>query len=140
MVKRSFTKIEGVNLLEVTLQKNTCDRAGPATLGGARGACQPPTFLCSKKKKWKQRKARKTFKAETIKRLSLRSKLYCLSHSRTSSHHGWLTILFSVPWPLHFEIYFVGPVELIFAKIVSGQKSLTNFAKSSSLHNWQGPK
>ena len=43
-----------------------------------------PTFLCSKKEKGKQRQARKTFKAETIKRLSLRSKLYCLSHSRAS--------------------------------------------------------
>ena len=42
------------------------------------------TFSCSKKKKGKQRKARKTFKAESIKRLSLRSKLYCLSHSRVS--------------------------------------------------------
>ena len=44
----------------------------------------PPTFLRSKKKKGKQRKARKTFKAETSKRLPLRLKLHCLSHSRTS--------------------------------------------------------
>ena len=43
-----------------------------------------PSFLRSKKKKEKQRKTRKTFKAETFKRLSLRSKLYCLSHSRAS--------------------------------------------------------
>ena len=35
---------------------------GPATLGG-QGAW-PPTFLHSKKKKGKQRKTRKTFKAE----------------------------------------------------------------------------
>ena len=138
MVKCSFAKIEGVNLLEVTLQKNTCDRAGPATLGGgwAGGHAHHPLFCVAKRKNGNKAK-RKTFKAETIKRLSLRSKLYCLNHSRTSSHHGWPTILFSVPWPLHFEIHFAGPVELIFAKIVSGQKSLTNFAKSSSLHNWQ---
>ena len=45
----------------------------------------PPQLFCvTKKKKRKQRKARKTFKAETIKRLSPRSKLYCLSHSRAS--------------------------------------------------------
>ena len=43
----------------------------------------PSTFLRSKKK-GKQRKERKTFKAETIKGLSPRSKLYCLSHSRAS--------------------------------------------------------
>ena len=52
---------------------------------GGRGAMPPPpTFLPSKKKKGKQRKAKKTFKAENIKRLSLKSKLYCLSHSRAS--------------------------------------------------------
>ena len=49
--------------------------------GGGHGL---PTFLRSKKKRGKQRKVRKTFKAETIKRLSLRSKLHCLSHSRAS--------------------------------------------------------
>ena len=53
-------------------------------LGGHVPPPPPPHFLRSKKKKGKQRKARKTFKAETIKRLSLRSKLYCLSHSRAS--------------------------------------------------------
>ena len=54
--------------------------------GDTGGPCPPPSpiFPCSKKKKGKQRKARKTFKAETIKRLSLRLKLYCLSHSRES--------------------------------------------------------
>ena len=55
-----------------------CSFTGPATLGAG------DTFLCSKKKKGNQRKARKTFKAETIKRLSLRSKLYCLRYSRAS--------------------------------------------------------
>ena len=42
------------------------------------------TFLRSKKKKGKQRKARKTFKAEPTKRLSLSSKCYCFRHSRAS--------------------------------------------------------
>ena len=42
------------------------------------------TFLPSKKKKGKQRGKRKTFKAETIKRLSPRSKCYCFSRSRVS--------------------------------------------------------
>ena len=63
-----------------------CKISGPATLGGGGHAPPPPppTFLRSKKKKGKQRKARKTFKAETIKRLPLRLKLYCLNHSRAS--------------------------------------------------------
>ena len=43
-----------------------------------------PQFLSSKKKKGKQRKQRKSFRAETIKRLSLRSKCYYFSHSRAS--------------------------------------------------------
>ena len=54
---------------------------------GDTGRAMPPSplfFLRSKKKKGKYRKVRKTFKAETMKRLSLRSKLYCLIHSRTS--------------------------------------------------------
>ena len=42
-----------------------------------------PTFLRGKKK-WMQRKKRKGFKAETIKRLSPRLKCYCFSHSRAS--------------------------------------------------------
>ena len=60
--------------------------------GGAGGPCPLPphthththTFLPSKKKKGKQRGKRKTFKAETIKRLSPRSKCYCFSRSRVS--------------------------------------------------------
>ena len=61
---------------------------------------------------------RKDFKAKTIKRLSPRSKFYCLSHFRASKTQKkkifvgqqWgPTILFSVPWPLHYEIHFRGP-------------------------------
>ena len=55
-----------------------------------RGAMLPPrplpfpTFLRSKKKKGRQKQKRKCFKAETIKRLSPRSKYYYFSHSRAS--------------------------------------------------------
>ena len=93
--------------------------SGPAT-AAVHG---PHTHLCSKKKKGKQRKKGKSFKAETIKRLSPRSKCYCFSHSRASrikkffssaSHGGrqyFSVLLFSatVPWPLHIEIHFAGP-------------------------------
>ena len=44
------------------------------------GQAWPPTFSCGKNKKGKQRKNRKSFKAETIKRLSPRSKCYCFSN------------------------------------------------------------
>ena len=44
----------------------------------------PLTFLRNKKKTGKQKKRRKIFEAETIKRLSPRSKCYCFSHSRAS--------------------------------------------------------
>ena len=57
-------------------------------LGGPCPPSPPPTFLRSKKKKRKQRKKkRKIFKAETIKRLSPRSKCYCFYHSRVSRIH-----------------------------------------------------
>ena len=80
----------------------------------------PPFFLCSKKKKGRQREKRKTFKPETIKRLSPRSKCYCFCHSRASriqkiylvGQPWWPTILLSVPWSLHFEIHFAGPIRL----------------------------
>ena len=43
------------------------------------------TFLGSKKKKREiKKKNERSFKAETIKRLSPRSKCYCFSHSRAS--------------------------------------------------------
>ena len=48
------------------------------------GPWHPLTFLRSKNKKEKQKKKRKNWKAETIKRLSPRSKCYCFSHSRVS--------------------------------------------------------
>ena len=46
----------------------------------AKKAAWLPTFLCNKNKKEKQRKKRKSFKAETIKRLSPRSKCYYFSN------------------------------------------------------------
>ena len=49
--------------------------------GGGHGAA---TFLQAKRKKENKGKKRKTFKAETIKRLSPSSKCYCFSHSRAS--------------------------------------------------------
>ena len=41
-------------------------------------------FCVAKKKKGRERQKRKGFKAETIKRLSPRSKYYCFRHSRAS--------------------------------------------------------
>ena len=59
-------------------------RAGDTGVGG-RGACPAqPLLLRSKKKKGKPGKKRTIFKAETIERLSPRSKYYCFSHSRVS--------------------------------------------------------
>ena len=53
---------------------------------GGGGSPWPPslTFLRNKKRKGEQRGKRKTFKTETIKRLSPRSKCYFFSHSRVS--------------------------------------------------------
>ena len=59
------------------------------------GGHGPPTFLHSKRKK-RETKEKKSFRAGTIKRLSPRSKCYCFNHSRVSqiqkcsflSNHG----------------------------------------------------
>ena len=45
-------------------------------------------------------------------------KCHCFSHSKASriqnnffvAQPWWLAILFSVPWPLHFEIHFFNPM------------------------------
>ena len=80
-VKHSSRGVLGKGFLKI------CSKFRAGDTGGPGGTCSPPLFLRGKKKKGKQRKARKNFKAETIKRLSLRSKLYCLSHSRESRIH-----------------------------------------------------
>ena len=71
-------------------------------------------------KKRKQRVKRKSLKAETIKKLPPSSKCYCFSHSRASriqkfflSPSRWPTMLFTVPWLLHFEIHFAGRVYIL---------------------------
>ena len=85
---------------------------------GGRKDIAPPIFSEQKGKKGEKRKKRKTFKAETLKSLSLSSKCYCFSHSWATriqifflGQPCWLTILVSVPWSLHFEIHFADPEE-----------------------------
>ena len=56
------------------LIKAYCDNVIVDIRGGGGLAELPPTFLRSKKKKGEKKKKRKTFKAETIKRLLPRSK------------------------------------------------------------------
>ena len=51
---------------------------------GDRGSHGPLLFCVAKKKERKRKEKRKSFKAETIKMLSPRSKCYYFSHSRTS--------------------------------------------------------
>ena len=60
------------------LRANGFHRSEPATLGELRVAKAYPLFCAEKK----ARQKRKSFKAETIKRLSPRSKCYYISHSR----------------------------------------------------------
>ena len=87
----------------------------PVTPGRLGGPCSPPFTPPPPKPKIKSKskeKKEKSFKEETIKRLSSKSKCCCFNHSRTSriqkfflsTNHGGR--LFSVPWLLHFEIDF----------------------------------
>ena len=94
---------------------------GPGKLwGGLGGPCPPlptnptpPHFFAKEKEKREERKKRTIFKAETIERLSPRSKCYCFSHSRVSrilvGQLWWPTILFSVPWPIRLWNPFCQP-------------------------------
>ena len=94
-----------------------------------------PTFLRGKKEKGRQRqKRRKGFKAETIKRLSPRSKYHCFSHSTASrirkfflsANHGgqqYFSVFHDPPPPSpkpspHFEIHFAGPVDLLLLECI----------------------
>ena len=64
--------------------KNRAGDTGGVSGRGRGGGHSAATFLQPKRKKENKRKKRKTFKAETIKRLSPSSKCYCFSHSRAS--------------------------------------------------------
>ena len=74
---------------------NSCWSVGG---GSGRWPMVPSLFCIAKRKMRNKRKRRKNFKAETIKRLSLRSKWYCFSQSIESriqkfflsvNHGGW---------------------------------------------------
>ena len=68
------------NLIANCPKRKAAVTAGGEGGEGRGGACPfPPTFLQSKKKKGKQREKRKSFKAEIIKRLSLRSNVTVLA-------------------------------------------------------------
>ena len=71
----------------------------------------PQTFLHIKKKKRKQKKG-KSFKVETYKRLSLRSKCYCFSDSKASTEFKNFSCQSMVP-DRYFSV-FHGPSTLKF--------------------------
>ena len=96
-----------------------CQACIQTRAGDTGEAIAPPTFLHSKKKKGRQREKRKGFKAETIKRLSPRSKYYCFNHSRATriqNCFGRPTMVadntFQCSMAHHFEIHFTGPANL----------------------------
>ena len=81
--------------------------------GGVGGPCPPSP----QKENGKPKRKITIFKAETIERLSPRSKCHCFSHSRVSriqkiflsaTMAGCVQCI-SVPWPLHFEIHYTSP-------------------------------
>ena len=73
----------GFNIAKI-LKRKGWRHQGDERWGRGAGGIAPLLFCVARKKKWKQRKKRKSFKAETIKRLSPRSKCYCFSYSRAS--------------------------------------------------------
>ena len=97
---------------------------GLSTRAGDIGGPCPPFFFffafAQQKEKRETKGKKKTFKAETIKRLSPRSKCYCLAilerlefKDFSVGHSWWPTVLVSVPWPLHFGNPFRRPCQRI---------------------------
>ena len=96
-----------------------------------------PTFLVWEKEKGKLREKRTIFKAETIERLSPRSKCYYFSHCRVSriqkfflsANHG-TDNTFQCSMPLYYEIHFAGPgIRFILIKGPCIKKSNIEFMK-----------
>ena len=84
-------------------------QTGPTTQGWLRRGTCPSTFLCCKNKNVKQKK-KESFKAETIRRLSPKSKCYCFGNVYCFILKYLEFKYFSVFHdPLHFEIHFTGP-------------------------------
>ena len=79
-------------------------------LWGAGGGMPPPHFLSSKQKE-KQREKKRVSKPKTINKAVIKVKiilfqpLFSVQNSKffLLGQPRWLTIFFSVPWPLHFE-------------------------------------
>ena len=88
------------------------------------GSCPPHShfFVYSKKKLGIQMEKRKSFKAETVKRLSPGSNCSCFSNFRVSRirniffsvNHGGRQYFLVFHAPPHFEIHFVGPDKTTF--------------------------
>ena len=71
-----------ISIPKEVFDKNKANGTGGVEEGGGRRKdIAPPIFSEQKGKKGEKRKKRKTFKAETLKSLSLSSKCYCFSHS-----------------------------------------------------------
>ena len=84
-------------------QKNQHSRRNQGT-----GGHDLPTFLHSEKKKRRQMEKIRSFEVETIKRLLLFQPLQSNQNSKIMLVGlPWLlTILYNIPWRLHFEIHF----------------------------------
>ena len=106
-------------------------------LQGGMGAAPPPFFIAKEK--------RNSFKPETIKRLSPQSKCYYFTILAILerlelkiffvSQPCWVTILFSVQWPLlQFEIHLSGPA-LLKPLDTSVQNKMSVVAACCTLHN-----
>ena len=88
----------------------------PGDTEGKGGEHVSPIFLRSKKK-GKQKKKEKVLKQKLLKGCHQGQNvtvLAILEHLEFKhffvGQPCWSTILFSVPWPLHFEFHFAGPV------------------------------
>ena len=77
------------------------NRAG--NTGGALGGhAPPPRFCVAKRKKGNKGKHERVSKQKLLKGCHQGQNVTVLAIT-------WQTLLFSLPWPLHFEIHFAGP-------------------------------
>ena len=89
---------------------------GGGGAGGARGGYGPTTFCVAKIKKGNKEKKERLSKQKLWKgchqgqNVTVLVILEPLEFNKfLVGQPWWSTILVSVPWPLHFEIYFTGP-------------------------------
>ena len=86
---------------------------GPAIPGGWEGHAPPPTFFAAKRIKGNKGNKERVSKQRLSKGCHQGQNVTVLAILERLEYKIYLTILFGVSWPLHFEINFADPGILV---------------------------